>query len=276
MYNVSKIILKQHGLVFLENVTLEITPLRRGNSWSFNDHPITSRSGELLREPHIVRRAFISSPIKLHTDIRNRPFAFSNFSSDVTSAYDLFTRAERGRVGKSLTLELAVFFDEAGYKLFSPYMDNDERKMRDMLLAYVNGVQALYHHPSLGVKIDLALVRLDLIRRQPSDLPHHNGERNQLLDSFCDYTKVHNPSGDDHPNHWDMALYVSGLDFYAIEGGRKSGVTMGLATVGGICIDQYACVIAELGTTNVFGKPYPSAGFTSVYIAAHEIGHKLV
>lgn len=49
---------------------------------------------------------------------------------------------------------------------------------------------------------------------------------------------------------------------------------MGLATVGGVCIDQYACIIAELGTTNVFGKPYPSAGFTSVYILAHEIGHK--
>ena len=48
----------------------------------------------------------------------------------------------------------------------------------------------------------------------------------------------------------------------------------GLATVGGVCLDRYACVIAELGTVNVFGKPYPSAGFTSVYILAHEIGHK--
>lgn len=51
---------------------------------------------------------------------------------------------------------------------------------------------------------------------------------------------------------------------------------MGLATVGGVCLEKYACVIAEFGTTNVFGKPYPSAGFTSVFIAAHEIGHKWV
>jgi Metallo-peptidase family M12B Reprolysin-like len=48
----------------------------------------------------------------------------------------------------------------------------------------------------------------------------------------------------------------------------------GLATVGGVCTPQYSCVIAELGTVNSFGKPYPSAGFTSVYILAHEIGHK--
>lgn len=76
------------------------------------------------------------------------------------------------------------------------------------------------------------------------------------------------------PHHWDMGLYVSGLDFYAMEAGRKNSATMGLATVDGLCIDQYSCVIAELGVTNQFGKPFPSAGFTSIYIAAHEIGHK--
>jgi hypothetical protein len=48
----------------------------------------------------------------------------------------------------------------------------------------------------------------------------------------------------------------------------------GLATVGGVCTPQYSCVIAELGTVNSFGKPYPSAGFTSVFVSAHEIGHK--
>lgn len=70
------------------------------------------------------------------------------------------------------------------------------------------------------------------------------------------------------------AIATNRLDFYAIENGQKSGVTMGLATVGGVCIDQYQCIIAEFGTTNVFGKPYPSAGFTSIFILAHEIGHK--
>lgn len=64
------------------------------------------------------------------------------------------------------------------------------------------------------------------------------------------------------------------LDFFAYENGHRSTGTMGLATVGGVCIEEYACIIAEFGTTNAFGKPYPSAGFTSVYILAHEIGHK--
>jgi hypothetical protein len=71
-------------------------------------------------------------------------------------------------------------------------------------------VQALYHHPSLGQSIDLTLVRLDLMSHQPRDLPHHDGERGKLLDSFCDYSAHTNPAGDSNPDHWDMGLYVSG------------------------------------------------------------------
>ena len=50
---------------------------------------------------------------------------------------------------------------------------------------------------------------------------------------------------------------------------------MGLARVGGMCTVQHNCVIGELGVTNSKGKPYPSAGFTAVFVMAHEIGHNL-
>ncbi|GLH04749.1 ADAMTS-4 precursor, putative, partial [Gryllus bimaculatus] len=128
---------------------------------------------------------------------------------------------------------------------------------------------------SLRANVDLVLVHLELQRAQPADLPTHAGERGKLLDSFCAYSAKHNPGDDKDPRHWDMGLYVSGLDFFAYEGSGKSGVTMGLATVGGVCLPPYDCVIAELGTVDKFGKPYPAAGFTSVYVLAHEIGHNL-
>lgn len=140
-----------------------------------------------------------------------------------------------------------------------------------MLLAYVNNIQALYYHPSLGIRISIALVHLELMQRQPPELAHLNGERSNLLDTFCAYSKKINHG------RWDIGLYVSGLDFYALEDdGRRNPVTMGLAPVGGVCFDEFGCVIAEFGVTNKQhnGKPYPSAGFSSVYIAAHEIGHK--
>lgn len=207
-------------------------------------------------EPHVVKR----SPPR-----RSPPAVEPNFGAK--------RRRRRDTKGK-LTLELAVFFDEAAYRLFSPFLDEDDGRIRDMLLAYVNGIQALYHHPSLGVPIDISLIRLDIIQKQPIDLPHFDGERGSLLDSFCNYANARNPPQDARSRHWDMGLYVTGLDLYALENGRRNGATMGLATVGGLCIPRYSCVIAELGVTDQFGKPYPSAGFTSVYIAAHEIGHK--
>ena len=38
---------------------------------------------------------------------------------------------------------------------------------------------------------------------------------------------------------------------------------------------RYGCVIGEMGVRDHNDKPYPSTGFTSVYVMAHEIGHNL-
>lgn len=72
-------------------------------------------------------------------------------------------------------------------------------------------MQALYHHPSLGSSLEIALVRLDIMKKQPAKMPHYDGERSKLLDAFCAYQKTLNVKDDSDPNHWDMALYVSGL-----------------------------------------------------------------
>ncbi|XP_050498393.1 A disintegrin and metalloproteinase with thrombospondin motifs adt-1-like isoform X2 [Diabrotica virgifera virgifera] len=281
------------GLIFLENTTLEVQPLTdRLQSVLNTKEPLMEAllQDESLTIPHLVKRAsfFPGFP---HTEEDYFPIAANVWSEndhirtnnifDAENGYNFgdnifrpYSEAASSKI-PTLTLELAMFFDEAAYKIFAPYFSYDDKKLQDMLLAYMNAVQALYHHPSLGTSLELVLTRMDIMKRQPADMQHYSGERNKLLDSFCSYQEKINPKGDDNPAHWDMGLYVSGLDFFAYDNGRKSGVTMGLATVGGVCLDRYACVIAEFGTTNVFGKPYPSAGFTSVYVLAHEIGHNL-
>ncbi|KAE8744445.1 hypothetical protein FOCC_FOCC008920 [Frankliniella occidentalis] len=310
-----------HGLILRGNESLEIWPLPdRLHDHFGGDLDSNGLVEDAGRVPHLIKRVplerhrylFTDGDSVVHQDVeavvssRNRYVSTATGASDCSDAiaYKAFFYQQQARGGAQarLVLETALFLDEAAYRLFAPFVSNDEAQLRDMILAYLNGVQALYHHPSLGRAVDIALVRLELFRSQPQDLPHHEGDRGPLLDSFCEYNERHNPPGDEDPHHWDMGLYVSGystrdaprrasspflsfkltqwflsrrLDFFAYENGRKSGVTMGLATVGGVCLDRYACVIAELGTVNVFGKPYPSAGFTSVYILAHEIGHNL-
>lgn len=48
------------------------------------------------------------------------------------------------------------------------------------------------------------------MKKQPAKMRHYDGERSKLLDSFCAYQRSLNPKDDDNPDHWDMALYVSG------------------------------------------------------------------
>lgn len=232
------------------------------------------RRSETLRELHIVKRTY--GPFTFFEDELKYYIPVYNYlrKEEGNQNEEPFENINKNNINDALTLELALFFDETGYNLFSPFFDRNDEKILDMLLAYINGIQAVYHHPSLGIAIDISLIRLEIMQKQPEDLPHHDGERGKLLDSFCNYAKKNNPTNEFNPNHWDMGLYVSGLDFYVMEGGQKNSATMGLAIVNGLCIEQYSCVIAELGVTNQFGKPFPSAGFTSVYVAAHEMGHK--
>nr|CAH7759323.1 unnamed protein product [Callosobruchus chinensis] len=230
-----------HGLIFSDNSTFEIKPLT-GRLRAILTIQEALGNFDAPRNPHLIKRASFTSDFlydhvypsesKIWSD--NQDIFGKNGQNRKNSEHILESAALTSRSDRKMTLELAMFFDEAAYKIFAPHLDYDTNRLRDMLL--------------------------DIMKVQPKDLPHHDGERAKLLDSFCAYQEDLNPESDRDPNHWDMALYLSGLDFYAYEKGRKSGVTMGLAPVGGVCSNTYACVIAEFGTTNAFGKPYPSAG----------------
>ena len=63
--------------------------------------------------------------------------------------------------------------------------------------------------------------------------------------------------------------------YYKVYSYFKIIVSILLFTVTGICDKLYNCVIGEIGVTNDAGKPYPSSGFTSAFVMAHEIGHNL-
>ena len=61
-----------------------------------------------------------------------------------------------------------------------------------------------------------------------------------------------NPGDDSDPNHWDIGLLVSGVDFWARKGRPdQKYITMGLSTVTGICTypKKYDCVIGEMGVS---------------------------
>lgn len=261
-----------HGLIFLPDESFEILPLSSRLKFHLdieNNEQVNvddTRAVQFAKIPHLIKRSTFDIPGTFEND-----FVVTNFRH--LPMRKKFTKQARGISFDRPHVELGLFFDEAFYKIFAPFFEHDEKKLQDFILSYINGVQSLYHHHSLGRKIDFTIVYLEIMEEQPLEMPHAYGERNELIDNFCDYQKKLNPGDDRDPNHYDMSVYISGLDFFAWDAnGYKNGVTMGLATVAGVCQEDFNCIIAEFGTNNQFGRPYPSAGFASVFILAHEIG----
>ena len=173
----------------------------------------------------------------------------------------------------NLTIELALFLDSTSYAAFTQILSHEE--LIDTVLACINQVQALYRLPSLGLKpLEISVVSLEIQLRTPVTLQNYGGQQYRFLDSFCQYQAELNDPDDLNEGHWDLAVYLTGLDLWSEESGFN---TLGLAHTGGLCKPRYSCLVTEFGTKNLDQEKgqYPSAGFGASFVLAHEIGHSL-
>nr|XP_012230171.1 PREDICTED: A disintegrin and metalloproteinase with thrombospondin motifs 2-like isoform X2 [Linepithema humile] len=243
------------GLVFLENDTLEIRPLR-------NDFPP-------LIDGFCDKEQINFSFGLLHRIKRSQQY-FAD--SDLNHLHNIKPKRRNVQnMQQKLTIELAIFFDEAAYRIYMPLLDNDEKRLHDMILAYVNQIQAVLHHPSFGTPIDISLIRLDMMKKQPPNLPVFNGEAGKLYDSFCKYARALNPPDDNDPHHWDIGIYLTGINIFTSNDQEKYYHILGRSFVDGACNSSFSYAIIEFGIQNQMF----SSGFSSSLIAAHEIGHLL-
>ena len=106
--------------------------------------------------------------------------------------------------------------------------------------------KAVYHHPSLGRRVDITIVRFEI--QAERKFKDHDGEREGLLKEFCKYQQKFFVKDDDNIKHFDMSVLFSSLDMYGVsrKTKKKSYATMGLSTVTGVCTEKYSCVIGRL------------------------------
>ena len=233
---------------------MEIKPLRHdfASSSSINNLCITQEINISFGKPHQIKK---SLQLSADTSFHN----LDNFK---------LKRRYVQNTQEKLTIELAVFFDEAAYRIFMPFLDNDEQMLHMLILAYVNNIQAVFHHPSLGVSIDISLVYLEIMNKQPSNLPVYGGDDLKLLYSFCNYMGTLNPTDDNDPDHWDVGLYLTGINLCYTDQGVVKNDTLGMSNRNSACKLFQSCVVAEFGIADVV-----SSGFSSSLSTAHEIGH---
>jgi hypothetical protein len=77
------------------------------------------------------------------------------------------------------------FFSQVAFDMYMRFFDNDKQKIRNLLLTFVNGMQAIYHYPQLRSFVDFTIVYIELMESQPFNTG--GSERTQLLTNFCDY-----------------------------------------------------------------------------------------
>ncbi|XP_005176563.1 uncharacterized protein LOC101893463 [Musca domestica] len=162
-----------------------------------------------------------------------------------------------------LHIETAIFVDTDLYKHMAKNFPKDTSShLIRFVLAMINGVQLLYHHPSLGRRVNFVLKRLEILEKDPLDLPR-SSDIDIYLSNFCKWQTRWN-SAKDPKLHYDHAVILTGLDLYVVDKkGKLINQVVGLAPVAGMCIDTSSCTINE-------GKH-----FESVFVVAHEIGHNL-
>ena len=69
--------------------------------------------------------------------------------------------------------------------MYMRFFENDKQKIRNLLLTFVNGMQAIYHYPKLRSFVDFTIVYIELMESQAFNTG--GSERTKLLTNFCDY-----------------------------------------------------------------------------------------
>lgn len=190
----------------MENDVLEIQPLQNVFAPSFfiDDYCVKEQINQSIGKLHLIKRSL-------------QYFAGSDF-------YHSHKITKRSYVSETLenpeqfTLELAIFVDKSAYKNLIKFVGSDFKTMFNVMLVFVHLIQTLFYHPSLGVQIDIVLVRLELMKRNPKALRIFPVNRYKMLNSFCSYAS--NISRKNSPRDWDIALFLTGLQNYIVDSDR--------------------------------------------------------
>ncbi|XP_017868693.1 PREDICTED: A disintegrin and metalloproteinase with thrombospondin motifs 16 [Drosophila arizonae] len=188
----------------------------------------------------------------------------SNSSSTPRLRRHIDEPSRRPYVPDELYIETAIFVDSDLYRhMGKNYPTNTENELMRFVLAMINGVQLLYHHDTLGRRINFVLKRLEIL---PKDTPglFRSSDIDNYLSNFCLWQRNLNPPLDADILHYDHAVILTGLDLHVTgKNGKVTSQVVGLAPVAGMCTPTSSCTINE-------GKH-----FESVFVVAHEIGHNL-
>ncbi|XP_053559303.1 A disintegrin and metalloproteinase with thrombospondin motifs 3 [Bombina bombina] len=128
--------------------------------------------------------------------------------------------------------------------------------VQNYLLTLMNIVNEIYHDDSIGVHINVVLVRMIMLGYAKSISLIERGNPSRSLDNVCRWAYQQQRSDPNHSEHHDHAIFLTRQDF------GPAGM-QGYAPVTGMCHPFRSCTLNH------------EDGFSSAFVVAHETGHVL-
>ncbi|XP_071411396.1 A disintegrin and metalloproteinase with thrombospondin motifs 3-like [Pithys albifrons albifrons] len=128
--------------------------------------------------------------------------------------------------------------------------------VQNYLLTLMNIVNEIYHDESLGVHINVVLVRMIMLGYAKSISLIERGNPSRSLENVCRWAYQQQRAEPGHAEHHDHAIFLTRQEF------GPAGM-QGYAPVTGMCHPVRSCTLNH------------EDGFSSAFVVAHETGHVL-
>ncbi|XP_016524614.1 A disintegrin and metalloproteinase with thrombospondin motifs 3 isoform X3 [Poecilia formosa] len=159
-------------------------------------------------------------------------------------------RQRRNAAENDYNIEILLGVDDSVVRF------HGKEHVQNYLLTLMNIVNEIYHDESLGVHINVVLVRMIMLGYAKSISLIERGNPSRSLENVCRWAFVQQKGDLDHAEHHDHAIFLTRQGF------GPTGM-QGYAPVTGMCHPVRSCTLNH------------EDGFSSAFVVAHETGHVL-
>ncbi|XP_066566722.1 A disintegrin and metalloproteinase with thrombospondin motifs 3 isoform X3 [Amia ocellicauda] len=232
------------GIIRTDSDEYFIEPLERGTE----EH-------EEMGRVHVVYRR--SAVLKETSDISKDYLSAEEADLDVPAALDGIAEQVKETVRKrrhagedDYNIEVLLGVDDSVVRF------HGKEHVQNYLLTLMNIVNEIYHDDSLGVHINVVLVRMIMLGYAKSISLIERGNPSRSLENVCRWASVQQKADLEHSEHHDHAIFLTRQGF------GPTGM-QGYAPVTGMCHPVRSCTLNH------------EDGFSSAFVVAHETGHVL-
>ncbi|KAF4074369.1 hypothetical protein AMELA_G00238660 [Ameiurus melas] len=231
------------GMIRADSDEYFIEPLERGTQ----QHEENGRVHVVYR-----RSALLQTPSDISVDYEppepeiSVPKALDSIAKQVNHT----SRRRRHAGDDDYNVEVLLGVDDSVVRF------HGKEHVQNYLLTLMNIVNEIYHDESLGVHINVVLVRMIMLGYAKSITLIERGNPSRSLENVCRWAFVQQKEDPEHSEHHDHAIFLTRQGF------GPTGM-QGYAPVTGMCHPVRSCTLNH------------EDGFSSAFVVAHETGHVL-